>query len=351
MIEDSAQPSESPALAGVLRGFPADFHEPFYADYLDDDLQAPCSGKRGSRRDVGGSRTWSPSVVVARRVSSRAAVRSADVRELRLEQRMPHDRGGAQPPERKCTGLFRSDTPSTLRTWFTVLLGDRCSRRPSCSTVSRGRPVHGRRRLMVSWTCCLLPTSRPRTVPALPDAALRLYRASRVCARHDAGPRAADRSARAREGQAHRHRPARARPAPGRAGRDAAVPDRAAVPRRRRGARLDVRDGAADALARRLASPPQGAAPEPGRCREHVPGATHDGTAGQARWRELGSTIDLRRGAARTRSRIASSRRPTRRITACACGPATRARRTGAASRADTVPSGLDCRDGLRPRR
>lgn len=38
VIEDSAQVSESPELADVLRGFPRDFHEPFYADYLEDDL-------------------------------------------------------------------------------------------------------------------------------------------------------------------------------------------------------------------------------------------------------------------------------------------------------------------------
>lgn len=38
VIEDSAQPSESPDLAAVLHGFPQDFHEPFYEDYLDDDL-------------------------------------------------------------------------------------------------------------------------------------------------------------------------------------------------------------------------------------------------------------------------------------------------------------------------
>jgi len=40
VLEDSAQTSESPELAGVLRGFPKDFHEPFYADYLEDDLGA-----------------------------------------------------------------------------------------------------------------------------------------------------------------------------------------------------------------------------------------------------------------------------------------------------------------------
>jgi ubiquinone/menaquinone biosynthesis C-methylase UbiE len=40
VIEDSAQPSESPNLEHVLRGFPVDFHEPFYADYLEDDIAA-----------------------------------------------------------------------------------------------------------------------------------------------------------------------------------------------------------------------------------------------------------------------------------------------------------------------
>ena len=40
VIEDSAQPSESPELDGVLRNFPQEFHEPFYADYLEDDLGA-----------------------------------------------------------------------------------------------------------------------------------------------------------------------------------------------------------------------------------------------------------------------------------------------------------------------
>lgn len=38
VIEDSAQPSDSPELAAVLAGFPTEFHEPFYADYLEDDL-------------------------------------------------------------------------------------------------------------------------------------------------------------------------------------------------------------------------------------------------------------------------------------------------------------------------
>lgn len=38
VIEDSAQLAESAELAAVLRQFPREFHEPFYADYLEDDL-------------------------------------------------------------------------------------------------------------------------------------------------------------------------------------------------------------------------------------------------------------------------------------------------------------------------
>jgi ubiquinone/menaquinone biosynthesis C-methylase UbiE len=40
VIEDSAQLAESRELETVLREFPAEFHEPFYADYLEDDLAA-----------------------------------------------------------------------------------------------------------------------------------------------------------------------------------------------------------------------------------------------------------------------------------------------------------------------
>lgn len=40
VIEDSAQLSESAELESVLRCFPREFHEPFYADYLEDDLGA-----------------------------------------------------------------------------------------------------------------------------------------------------------------------------------------------------------------------------------------------------------------------------------------------------------------------
>lgn len=40
VIEDSAQLSESSEISTALRQFPRDFHEPFYADYLEDDLAA-----------------------------------------------------------------------------------------------------------------------------------------------------------------------------------------------------------------------------------------------------------------------------------------------------------------------
>ncbi|NVB85270.1 MAG: class I SAM-dependent methyltransferase [Kofleriaceae bacterium] len=40
VLEDSAQLAESPVLEGVLQNFPQEFHEPFYADYLEDDLAA-----------------------------------------------------------------------------------------------------------------------------------------------------------------------------------------------------------------------------------------------------------------------------------------------------------------------
>ncbi len=38
VLEDSAQPSDSPEITSVLGGFPAEYHEPFYNDYLEDDL-------------------------------------------------------------------------------------------------------------------------------------------------------------------------------------------------------------------------------------------------------------------------------------------------------------------------
>ena len=40
VLEDSAQLVESADIASALREFPREFHEPFYADYLDDDLAA-----------------------------------------------------------------------------------------------------------------------------------------------------------------------------------------------------------------------------------------------------------------------------------------------------------------------
>jgi ubiquinone/menaquinone biosynthesis C-methylase UbiE len=38
VLEDSAQTSDSPMFADVLAGFPVQYHEPFYAEYLEDDL-------------------------------------------------------------------------------------------------------------------------------------------------------------------------------------------------------------------------------------------------------------------------------------------------------------------------
>lgn len=40
VLEDSAQLAESAEIASALREFPREFHEPFYQDYLDDDLAA-----------------------------------------------------------------------------------------------------------------------------------------------------------------------------------------------------------------------------------------------------------------------------------------------------------------------
>lgn len=40
VLEDSAQLAESSVIGGALRNFPAEFHEPFYQDYLEDDLAA-----------------------------------------------------------------------------------------------------------------------------------------------------------------------------------------------------------------------------------------------------------------------------------------------------------------------
>ena len=38
VLEDSAQPTESADMATALHSFPGEFHEPFYNDYLEDDL-------------------------------------------------------------------------------------------------------------------------------------------------------------------------------------------------------------------------------------------------------------------------------------------------------------------------
>jgi len=59
VIEDSAQLSESGFLEPVLRGFPAEFHEPFYGDYLEDDLA-------GILREVGFTNVQTEAHLVAK---------------------------------------------------------------------------------------------------------------------------------------------------------------------------------------------------------------------------------------------------------------------------------------------
>jgi ubiquinone/menaquinone biosynthesis C-methylase UbiE len=64
VIEDSAQLSESAELATALRSFPGEFHEPFYADYLEDDLA-------GALREVGFAVESSEPAFVAKVVVAR----------------------------------------------------------------------------------------------------------------------------------------------------------------------------------------------------------------------------------------------------------------------------------------
>jgi len=71
VIEDSAQLAESADIATALRAFPGEFHEPFYADYLEDDLV-------GLLREVGfavesAEPQFVSKVVVARKLESRDA--------------------------------------------------------------------------------------------------------------------------------------------------------------------------------------------------------------------------------------------------------------------------------------
>jgi ubiquinone/menaquinone biosynthesis C-methylase UbiE len=64
VIEDSAQLAESPTLAPVLRGFASEFHEPFYANYLEDDLA-------GILAEIGFSHVETESHLVAKVVRAR----------------------------------------------------------------------------------------------------------------------------------------------------------------------------------------------------------------------------------------------------------------------------------------
>lgn len=71
VIEDSAQPAESPGLAVVLGNFSAEFHEPFYQDYLEDDL-AGLLAERGFRVESVEPHLVAK-VVVARKPSHRSS--------------------------------------------------------------------------------------------------------------------------------------------------------------------------------------------------------------------------------------------------------------------------------------
>ena len=64
VIEDSAQRVDSPEMMFFLERFPEDFHEPFYADYLDDDLAI-------AARDVGFEDASAEPIFVAKVVSAR----------------------------------------------------------------------------------------------------------------------------------------------------------------------------------------------------------------------------------------------------------------------------------------
>jgi ubiquinone/menaquinone biosynthesis C-methylase UbiE len=65
VIQDSAQRSESPEIAPLLEQFPRDYHEPFYADYLGDDL-AEALAENGFT-DAKTSKTFVAKVVTARK--------------------------------------------------------------------------------------------------------------------------------------------------------------------------------------------------------------------------------------------------------------------------------------------
>ena len=64
VIEDSAQLADSAAIGDALRDFPKEFHEPFFDDYLEDDLA-------GLLRECGWRDVESESQLVARVVVGR----------------------------------------------------------------------------------------------------------------------------------------------------------------------------------------------------------------------------------------------------------------------------------------
>ncbi len=70
VIEDSAQVVDSAELATVLANFPKEFHEPFYADYLEDDLAALLG-------EVGFTSIDAEPVLVAKVVTARRPLEAA----------------------------------------------------------------------------------------------------------------------------------------------------------------------------------------------------------------------------------------------------------------------------------
>ncbi len=69
VLEDSAQLSDSPEIGDALINFPAEFHEPFFRDYLDDDLGSILA-------EVGFERTVTEALLVAKVVHARKPGRS-----------------------------------------------------------------------------------------------------------------------------------------------------------------------------------------------------------------------------------------------------------------------------------
>lgn len=76
IVEDAAQRSDAPELGSVLAQFSRDMHEPFFADYQDDDLGSLLAGAGFSRVSVGSH--FVAKVVSARRPDTKANLQLAE---------------------------------------------------------------------------------------------------------------------------------------------------------------------------------------------------------------------------------------------------------------------------------